>query len=514
MAVVIGLDLGTSGVKALAVDERGNVCASAVADYPLHSPQPNWAEQDAEDWRRASFQVLAQVAQEVRKLGHEVRAIGLTGQMHGSVFLDAQNRVIRPPILWCDQRTATQCEHITETVGDQRLLAMVSNPALTGFTAPKILWLRDNEPENYRRVQHVLLPKDYIRFLLTGEYATDVADASGTLLFDVTHRCWHRELLDILEIPYSWMPPAFEGPEITGRLRGDVAEMLGLPEGLPVVAGGGDQAANGVGCGIVRRGVVSASLGTSGVVFAFSEDVHTDPEGRVHTFCHAVPGTWHIMGVMLSAGGALRWFRDALCDTEIREAKERGVDPYEIITEEAAGVPLGSEGLIFLPYLTGERTPHKDPYAKGAFIGLSLRHSRAHMARAVLEGVAYGMRESFEIIQGMGVPVAASRVSGGGARSALWRQMMADIAGVPMVRINVEEGPAFGAALLASVAAGFYNDVVQACDAVLEEVERHTPHEDSRRRYSAWFTHYREAYRALAPSFRRMTETLNATRPA
>lgn len=506
MAILIGLDVGTSGTKAIAVDAAGTMLASALVEYPLHSPKPNWAEQDPADWKRAAFEALAQLAAKIDT--DQVRGIGLTGQMHGSVFLDEHNEVLRPALLWCDQRTARQCEDITVKVGEARLIEMVCNPALTGFTAPKILWLRDNEPAVYERVRKVLLPKDYIRFVLTGEFATDVSDASGTLLFDVKNRCWHRELLSLLDIDPSFLPPSHEGPEVTGHLSKDAAAKTGLPAGIPVVAGGGDQAANGVGCGIVRKGVVSASLGTSGVVFAHADQIAMDPQGRVHTFCHAVPGKWHIMGVMLSAGGALRWYRDALCAEERAQAAQSGRDAYEYITEAAAQVPLGAEGLQFLPYLTGERTPHKDPDAKGAFIGLSLRHTKAHLARAVLEGVAYGMRDSCEIIREMGVAVNEVRCSGGGARSPLWREIMADVCNAPMLLINVDEGPAFGAAILAAVGTGVYTNVEQACTHIITETSRTSPTAASVSAYDRWFHEYQAAYRALAPGFRRSAALL------
>ena len=507
MGIVLGVDVGTSGTKAIAMDAAsGKLLASALSEYPLHSPKPNWAEQDPADWVRASFEALSQLAGQVDAA--EVKGIGLTGQMHGSVFLDADNEVLRPALLWCDQRTAAQCEAITAKVGEARLLEMVSNPALTGFTAPKILWLRDNEPEVYDRVRKVLLPKDYIRLVLTGEFATDVADASGTLLFDVKNRTWHRELMSILEIDPDFMPRSYEGPEVTGTLTKEAAKKTGLPAGIPVVAGGGDQAAGGVGCGIVQKGVLSSSLGTSGVVFAFADDVSTDPQGRVHTFCHSVPGKWHVMGVMLSAGGSLQWFRNMLCADEMAQAKQSGRDAYEYITEAAAEVPIGCEGLLFLPYLTGERTPHKDPCAKGAFLGLSLRHSKAYMARAVLEGVAFGMRDGLEIIREMGVAVSEVRASGGGARSALWRQILADTGRAPMVTINVDEGPSYGAAILASVATGFHDTVEQACDTIIEETGRVVPDERAATEYDQWFKEYQDAYRALAPGFKRIAGLL------
>jgi xylulokinase len=508
MSLAAGLDVGTSGTKAVAIDASGKVVAKTLAEYPLHSPKPGWAEQDPSDWKRAAFEALSQLAQAPGVKASEIKGLGLTGQMHGSVFLDASNQVLRPAILWCDQRTAKQCDDITSKVGAEKLIEMVCNPALTGFTAPKILWLRDNEPATYEKVRKVLLPKDYIRFVLTGEFATDVADASGTLLFDVKRRTWHDELMSLLEVPRDFMPRAFEGPEVTGKLSEEAAAKTGLPKGIPVVAGGGDQAAGGVGCGIVRRGVISSTVGTSGVVFAFSDKVSLDPQGRVHTFCHSVPGKWHVMGVMLSAGGSLRWFRDALCQNEKAVAAETGADPYEYITAAAARIPLGAEGLTFLPYLTGERTPHKDPHAKGAFVGLSLRHTRAHMARAVLEGVAFGMRDSLDIIREMGVAIEQVRASGGGARSSLWRQIQADVNKAPLVLINVDEGPAYGAALLATVATGMFTSVEEACDATIRVVDSCAPDAERSRQYDAWFAEYQAAYRALAPGFRRVAALL------
>ncbi len=506
MGIVIGLDVGTSGTKAIAMDEGGVLLASALVEYPLHSPRPNWAEQDPADWERAAYEALSQLAAKIDTAS--VKGIGLTGQMHGSVFLDAGNKVLRPALLWCDQRTAQQCGDITEKVGEKQLIEMVCNPALTGFTAPKILWLRDNEPENYDKLRKVLLPKDFIRLKLTGEFATDVADASGTLLFDVKNRCWHTGLMSLLGIEAAFMPKSFEGPEVTGTLSKEAAEKTGFPAGIPVVAGGGDQAANGVGCGIVKKGIVSASLGTSGVVFAHADQIAMDPDGRVHTFCHAVPGKWHIMGVMLSAGGALRWYRDALCMEEVARAKECGRDAYEFITEAAASAPAGSEGLLFLPYLTGERTPHKDPDAKGALLGLSLRHTKAYIARAVLEGVAYGMRDSCEIIRAMDVAVTEVRCSGGGARSALWRQILADTCQAPMLTINVDEGPAYGAAILAGVGAGLFRSVEEACANLVRETARVEPNAMDVPVYDCWFREYQAAYKALAPGFSRASAML------
>lgn len=503
--VIIGVDVGTSGTKAIAITDRGQLLASALREYPLSSPKPNWAEQDPADWRAATLAVLAELCTKIDS--KNVVALGLTGQMHGAVFMDADNKVLRSALLWCDQRTATQCDTITQKAGGEAaLVEMVANPALTGFTAPKILWLRDNEPALFEKTQKVLLPKDYIRWVLTGEFATDVADASGTLLFDVRNRRWHTDLMSLLELDPKLMPPAYEGPEVTGKLLPDIAAQTGLPAGLPVVAGGGDQAAGGVGCGIVRPGIVSASLGTSGVVFAFSEDVSTDPKGRVHTFCHAVPGKWHVMGVMLSAGGALQWFRNTLCKEERDKATASGRDAYEYITENASSIKPGAEGLIFLPYLTGERTPHKDPYAKAAFIGLSLRHTKAHMARAVLEGVGFGMRDSLDIMREMRIPLTVSRVSGGGARSSLWRQILADTGRIEISRINADEGPAFGAAILAGVGGGCFNAVEEACDAIIKETDRVKVNDATADSYEDYLHEYRQTYQALKDSFKRMSK--------
>ncbi|NUM56777.1 MAG: xylulokinase [Candidatus Hydrogenedentes bacterium] len=508
MPIILGVDVGTSGTKAVAINEKGELVASALVEYPLLTPKPGWAEQDPAEWLKAAFGALTQLARANGVNVADVKGIGLTGQMHGSVFLDANDNVLRNALLWCDNRTAPQCEAITSKVGERKLIEMVCNPALTGFTAPKILWLRDNEPYHYEKLKKVLLPKDYVRWALTGEYATDVADASGTLLFDVKERTWHKDLMSLLGIDASFMPRAYEGPEVTGTLSKEAAELTGLPAGIPVVAGGGDQAAGGVGNGIVRKGVISSTVGTSGVVFAFADSISLDPQGRVHTFCHSVPGKWHVMGVVLSAGGSLRWFRDALCPVEKSIAAEVGKDPYELIIEAAGTIPPGAEGLIFLPYLSGERTPHKDPYAKGAFIGLSLKHTRAHMARAVLEGVAFAMRDSLEIMREMGVAITQVRASGGGARSPLWRQIQADVNKTPLVTTNIDEGPAYGAALLATVSTGLYKSVEEACDAIVKVIDQCNPISTNGTVYDAWFMEYQEAYKALAAGFARTAKIL------
>ena len=439
MAVILGLDIGTSGARAVAVDSgRGEILGEAIAEYSLQTPRPGWSEQDPLDWWAASCDVLRQVATDV---GGEIRGLGLTGQMHGSVFLDARDDVIRPALLWNDQRTGQQCAAITEVLGD-RLTAIAGNPALTGFQAPKILWLRDEEPDAYARVRTVLLPKDYVRLRLTGERATDASDASGTLLLDVAARQWSGEILDALEIDPAWLPTVYEGPDQTGTLRSDVASDLGLPAGLPVAAGGGDNAAAAVGVGVTAPGSLLVSLGTSGVAFAPTDGFRPDPSGRIHAFAHALPDVFHLMAVTLSAGGSLRWWS---------QVAQAGV--AELVTEAAAVEPC-SEGALFLPYLTGERTPHLDPDARGAFVGLTVRHGRAEMTRAVMEGVAFSLRDGLEIMRELGVPDSTVRVVGGGARSDLWCQIMADVFARPIVRAQVDEGPAYGAALLARVTAG------------------------------------------------------------
>jgi len=430
----------------------------------------------------------------VAQLSDPPLGIGLSGQMHGSVFLDAEDRVIRPALLWSDQRTASQCLAITEKVGRDRLVEIAGNPALTGFQAPKILWLRENEPTAYARVRRVLLPKDYVRLRLTGDYATDASDASGTLLLDLRKRDWSDELLQALEIPREWLPAVYAGPEVTGRITDPAAATTGLPTGLPVAAGGGGNAAAAVGTGIVREGVISSSIGTSGVVFAHSETVRIDPQGRLHAFCHAIPGHYHLMGVTLSAGGSLRWWRDA---------GGSGLD-FDALASLAAQAPPGSEGLLFLPYLSGERTPHLDPQARGAFVGLNLRHSLSHLTRAVMEGVTYSLKDCVDLMVGLGMPITEVRATGGGARSPLWRQLQADVFGLPIHRTRTEEGPAFGAALLAGVAAGTFADVFAASDLIELDPAVDNPDPSRRSVYQRYHQAYRDLYAATAPIMHRL----------
>ena len=495
MQHLLGVDVGTSGVKVVVIEPAGSVVASVTEEYPLSTPHPLWSEQHPADWWQATRRGLGRVVRESGIDPDSIAGLGLTGQMHGAVFLDQDDQVIRPAMLWNDGRTAAQCAEITARVGEERLLRIAGNPALTGFQAPKVLWLREHEPEAYRRLARLLLPKDYIRYQLTGELATDVSDAAGTLLLDLHARDWSAEILDALEIPQAWLPRVYEGPQVTGRLRDAVAAELGLPAGLPVIAGGGDNAAAAVGNGVIREGSLTSSIGTSGVLFAHSDTIRLDPQGRLHTFCHAVPGAYHLMAVTLSAGGSLSWLRDVLAGTEAREGG------YDALVSEAEAVPPGSEGLLFLPYLSGERTPHRDPLARGAFVGLTARHGRGHLVRAVMEGVTYSLRDGLQIMREMGLDVGEVRATGGGARSRLWRQMQADVFGAPITRMRAEEGPAFGAALLAGIGAGIYADVHAAVDAAVATAGLIEPEPVAMSAYDEGYAIYRTLYAALKPAF-------------
>jgi xylulokinase len=470
---LVGIDVGTSAVKGLAIDGDGGVLARAEAEVPLSTPRPGWSEQDPEDWWRAARQVL----DELESAAGRPAGIGLSGQMHGLVALDASDRVLRPAILWNDQRTGAECEEIERRLGLERLIALTGNRALAGFTAPKLLWMRRHEPELYGRIARIALPKDYVRLRLCGEHATDVSDASGTLLLDVAERRWSEEMLSALELDPAWLPTVLESPSVSGSFNG-----------APVAAGGGDQAAGAVGVGVDGPGPLSVALGTSGVVFAALTEFAADPQARVHAFCHAVPGAWHAMGVMLSAAGSLRWLRDAFV---------AGAD-YDDLTAAAARWPAGVEGLLFAPYLAGERTPYPDPDARGAFVGLSIRHDQGALVRALLEGVAFGLRDSLDLVRELGGDPAVGRVSGGGARSALWLQVVASVLELPLERVAVDEGAAFGAAILAGVAAGSWPDVQAAVAAAVKPGERIEP-------VPEWVEVYRERrerFRELYPALR------------
>ena len=493
MPHLLGIDVGTGGTRAIVVDAAGHIIGSATDEHvPFASPQTGWAEQDPRDWWRAACGAVRAALSAAALKGGDITAVGLSGQMHGSVLLDDNGEVIRPALIWCDQRTDAECRAITEQVGAARLIELTSNPALTGFTLPKLLWVRSHEPKAWARVAAVLLPKDYVRYRLTGDRATDVADASGTLLFDVAGRQWSGDMLDAMEIDAAVLPRAYESPEVTGSVSAEGATATGLREGTPVVAGGGDQAAGAVGMGIVRPGAVSATIGTSGVVFAATDRPALDPAGRVHTFCHAVPGRWHIMGVTQGAGLSLRWFRD-----QFGAGTVNGRDPYDRMTEEAALVSAGADGVLWAPYLMGERTPHLDPHARAALVGLAASHTRAHVLRAVLEGVTFSLKDSFSIFEEMQVPVSGVRLGGGGARSALWRQIQADVYGYPVEIVEAEEGAAYGAALLAGVGGGVWHTVEDACDAVVRVAARVRPDPATVAVMTRQYQEYRKVYPAL-----------------
>lgn len=497
MSVCIGIDVGTSGTKALAIDAAGKILAQASASYPCHHPKPLWSEQDPEDWWNATIKVIRSVVRKAKLKAADVAAIGLSGQMHGSVFLDKAGNVVRPALLWNDQRTAEECAEIERLAGGRKkLIKMVANPALTGFTAPKILWLRNHEPRNFEKTKKVLLPKDEIRRRLTGEFATEVSDASGMLLLDVVKRQWSKPLLSKLQLDPDLLATCYESEEVTGTLTPETAKKLGLTTSCVVVGGAGDCAAGAVGNGIVKSGLLNTSIGTSGVVFAHSDEPQFDPAGRLHTFCHAVRGKWHTMGVTLTAGGSLGWFQHALCQTNGKKPVS-----FEKLSEEAAATPIGAEGLQFLPYLSGERTPHLDPHARGALVGLTLKHERGHVVRAIMEGVTYSLRDCLAIMEDLGVPVKQIRTSGGGAKSPFWRQMQADVFGKPVTAMIADEGPAYGVALLAAVGAGQFKDINEACRATVKTSEQSKPNTKNLKFYDDAFPVFQQFYGALKDHF-------------
>lgn len=497
MKMFVGIDIGTSGVKALLINEQGKIHSSAMVEYPLYTPNPQWSEQEPEEWWQATIKVLQQLVNKAKVKKTDICAIGLTGQMHGSVFLDNNQNVIRRALLWNDQRTDKECRQITEAIGYEKLIEIAGNPALTGFQAPKILWLRNNERAAYSRLDKVLLPKDFIRLKLTGEFATDCSDAAGTLLLDLKSRDWSREILELLEIPINWLPKVYEGSQVTGKLLPLIAEKIGLPSGIPVIAGGGDNAAAAVGTGIVRKGLVSSSIGTSGVVFAHSEEITFDPKGRLHTFCHAVPNKYHLMAVTLSAGNSFRWLRDTFQSLNIESGNSGSKIDYVSLTAQASKIDPGCEGLIFLPYLTGERTPHLDPFATGAFIGLTSRHTAAHLTRAVMEGVVFSLLDGLEIMRGLNVPIEQVRAIGGGGKSELWCQMQADIFGCDVVNLEVEEGPAYGAALLAIAKDQDAKGVLEISESCVLTKAKKSPIEKNIKRYQEYYEVYCNLYKAL-----------------
>lgn len=502
MELLLGIDLGTSGTKTVLFDSNGRRLASHTVEYPLYQPKNGWAEQDPEDWWRAVQETVRTVLAKSGAKSEDIRSIGIAGQMHGLVMLDSQGQVLRKAILWCDGRTQAQCAEITQTVGREKLLAITANPALTGFTAGKILWVREHEPELYEKCRHILLPKDYIRYKLTGEFATEVSDASGMNLLDVPQRQWSGEILSLLGIDRSLLGEMYESCQVTGKVTKAAAEATGLAEGTVVVGGAGDNAAAAIGTGVVEEGKAFTTLGTSGVIFAHAGQVTIDPQGRVHTFCSAVPGAWTVMSCTLSAGLSLQWFRNQFCPAERETAAALGVDPYELMTAEAEKSPIGANRLIYLPYLMGERSPLLDSDARGVFFGLSAIHTRGDLVRAVLEGVAYSQRQCLDVFREMGVDVSDMAICGGGGRSPLWRQMLSDLYNCPVKTIASEQGPALGVAILAGVGAGVYDTVAQGCAAAVRTGEESTPDSGRSAAYEPYYNLYRSLYPALREQFR------------
>lgn len=505
----LGLDVGTSGLKTVLIDQHGKVVTSNTQSYPIYTPKPQWSEQEPEDWWQATIKGIRQAVKDAGIKPQEVAGIGLSGQMHGSVFLGDGLKPLRRALLWNDQRTAAQCAYIEKTAGGKKkLIQMVANPALTGYTAPKIIWLRDHEPKTFKKVKHVLLPKDYIRLCLTGVYATEVSDASGTLLFDVRNRRWHMGLIKALKLNPEWFPKCYESQEVTGEVNDFAAGLTGLPAGVPVVGGGGDQACGAVGSGIVSKGIVSATLGTSGVVFAYADRPQYDPDGRLQTMCHAVPGKWCVFGCMLAAGGSFQWFRNQLGQQEIQEAKRKKVDPYSLLIDQAQKAHPGCEGLFFLPYLTGERCPYPDPAARACFIGMTARTDRPAIIRSVLEGITFGMSDQIRIMRQMGVKISQVRASGGGANSLFWRQLQADMYNAPVVTVNVAEGSALGAAILAAVGTGQFKSVPQACEKIMKVVDGVKPDAKRVKLYDNHYKEFQRLYSVLKDEFHVLGELI------
>lgn len=501
MSYLIGVDIGTSGTKTVLFDEKGNSVASHLEEYPLYQEKIGWAEQEPTDWWNATASGIKAVLHKSGVNPDDVKGVGLSGQMHGLVLLDKNGNVLRKSIIWCDQRTGQECVEITNKIGAERLIEITANPALTGFTASKIMWVKNNEPEIYEKTAKILLPKDYVRYMLTGEFATEVSDGSGMQLMDIKNRRWSDEVLEKLEIDKSLLGKMYESCEVTGTITKSASEATGLNVDTIVVGGAGDQAACAVGNGIVKSGIISSTIGTSGVVFAHMDNVEIDKLGRVHTFCHAVPGKWHVMGVTQGAGLSLKWYRDNFCRAEMEAADGMGVDPYYLMDKQAEKISAGCDGLIYLPYLMGERTPHLDANAKGVFFGLSAKHNKTSMLRAVMEGVSYSLKDCMEIIKEMGITASEVRASGGGGKSKLWRQMQADMFGCNINTINSSEGGALGVAILAGVGAGIYSSVPEACDMAISVTSSMPPIEENVKAYEKYYKVYKSLYPALKPQF-------------
>lgn len=501
MDCILGIDLGTSGTKTVLFDTKGITLASHTVEYPLYQPKNGWAEQDPEDWWQAVKETVRAVLQTAGVEANSVRGVGLSGQMHGLVMLDGDGNVLRRAILWCDGRTQKQCDEITETLGREKLIAITANPALPGFTAGKILWVREHEPEIYEKCRHILLPKDFIRYKLTGEFATEVSDASGMNLLDVPNRRWSGEVLSALGIDPAVLGTMHESADVTGTVTKAASEATGLAAGTPVVGGAGDNAAAAIGTGVVETGRAFTTIGTSGVIFAHSDKVTIDPRGRVHSFCSAVPGAWTVMSCTLAAGLSLQWFRNNFCGAEIETAAGMGIDPYELMTAAAAKSPIGANRLIYLPYLMGERSPILDSDARGAFLGLSAMHTKRDLTRAVLEGVTYSQRQCLDVFREMGVPIGQMMACGGGAASPFWRQMLADVYGCPVQTVASREGPALGAAILAGVGAGVWKSVGEGCEAVIRLNPAQEPDPAAGAAYEPFYRLFSSLYPALAQPF-------------
>lgn len=499
MNYLIGIDVGTSGTKGVLFDEKLNIINTSIKEYPLYQPKNGWAEQNPKDWSDASIYVLKDILENSGVDKEDIKGIGLSGQMHGLVMLDGDNEVIRPAIIWADQRTGRECEEITRKVGEKKLIEITANPALTGFTASKILWIKNNEPENYKRCEHILLPKDYVRFILTGIYATDVSDASGMQLLDVPNRRWSDEILDILEIDKEKLAKVYESPEVTGKIQKSIASITGLSEETIVVAGAGDNAAAAVGTGVVKDGSAFTTIGTSGVVYAHTSEVKIDLEGRVHTFCCAVPNSWHLMGVTQAAGLSLKWFRDNIYDGKGEKSS------YDEINEEIEKIEIGSEKIIYLPYLMGERTPHLDPDARGVFFGLSAKHGKSEMARAVMEGIAFSLKDSYDIVNNMGIDIDEMMITGGGSKSQVLKKILADLYDCDINTIESKEGASLGAAILAGVGAGIFPSVEEACEKNIKIEEKINPDKDNHREYLKYYQIYKELYMNLKDTFEKLS---------
>ncbi|MCF7890951.1 xylulokinase [Candidatus Bipolaricaulota bacterium] len=506
MAQLLGLDLGTTGAKTLVIDDRGEVLATHTEGYPLYQPEQGWSEQNPEEWWKATLKALKSVLAKGEVDKSSIRGIGLSGQMHGSVFLDEENRVIRNPILWNDTRTSEQCREIEDTIGEDKLLNLVGNPALEGFTAPKVLWLKEKEPENYEKLETLLLPKDYIVYRLTGRLVTEKSDAAGTLLYDVRNQEWSEEICEALDIDPEILPEVLDSEDVVANVKPGIANEIGLPSDLKVVAGGADNACSAVGNGVTEEGLFLVSIGSSGVVLAHSASMETNDENRIHYFNHSVSGKWYLMGVMLSAGLSLRWFRDNFARLETQTGDLTGTNPYEFLNSEAKQVPAGSEGLVFLPYLSGERTPHQNAKARGVFFGISGTHDKRHFVRSILEGVTFGLQDSLELIKDMGIEPTQIRVTGGGAQSALWRKIQADIFGQEVVATKVDEGPAYGAALLAGVGSGTYKSINNAVDRCVTISSYDQPDSKNQKVYSELYSIYRSLYTSLENDYEKLSD--------